>query len=370
MTSIRVDVAAMKRKQRQKEGYLMSDRHESRAGMQLPTSFDVAKRAGVSQSTVSLVLNGKAAGRVSPRTQEVVLRVAQELGYQPSMAARTLRLGRTHVAALIIPDVSNPVFATVLQGAEQAARLRDYTVVQVSTGNDTDWQQRIVHALATRSIDGFILWALDLPQSAQLELLRGNAVIVDGYSPAFPSLLLDIEYGASAALQHLLSLGHRRIAHLAANIDVETFRVRQRVYERLLSDADIPLRADYQVTAGLDLEESCGAALELLRRPEPPTAIFCDDDLMAAGVYKAARQLQLRVPTDLSIVGFCDGLVAQLLDPALSTVSIPMQELGRRAMELLLTGLETEFPPFVETVPLDFVVRGSTTIPRDNARLR
>src|SRR5215469_8760910 len=206
-------------------------------GALLPTSFDVARRAGVSQSTVSLVLNGKTAGRVSARTQEAVLRVAQELGYQPSMAGRTLRLGRTHVAALIIPDVSNPVFAAVLQGAEQAARLRDYTVVQVSTDNDPDWQLRIVHALATRSIDGFILWALDLPESAQLELLRGNAVIVDGFSPAFPSLLLDIEYGASVALRHLLGLGHRRIAHLAAHIDVETFRVRQRLAEHTFIDA-------------------------------------------------------------------------------------------------------------------------------------
>ena len=344
----------------------MSDRHETRLLTQTPTSFDVAKRAGVSQSTVSLVLNGKAAGRVSPRTQEAVRKAAHELGYQPSMAARTLRLGRTHVAALIIPDVSNPVFASVLQGAEQAARIRDYTVVQVSTGNDPDWQQRIVHALATHSIDGCILWALDLPQSAQLELLRGNAVIVDGYSPAFPSLLLDIEYGATVALRHLLGLGHRRIAHLAAHIDVETFRVRRRVYEHLLSEAGIPLREDYQATADINLEESCTAALDFLGRPDPPTAIFCDDDLMAAGVYKAARELHLRLPADLSIVGFCDGLVAQLLHPALTTVAIPMMELGQRAMELLLTSLETELTPFVETIPLDFVVRESTAPPRED----
>jgi LacI family repressor for deo operon, udp, cdd, tsx, nupC, and nupG len=347
----------------------MSDERQTRqrVGAQLSTSFDVASRAGVSQSTVSLVLNGKAAGRVSQRTQEAVLRAAQELGYQPSMAGRTLRLGRTHVAALIIPDVSNPVFAAVLLGAEQAARQRNYTVVQVSTGNDPDWQLRIVHALATRSIDGFLLFSLDLLESAHLELLRGNAVIVDGYSPEFPSLLLDIEYGASAALRHLLGLGHRRIAHLAAHIDVETFRVRQRVYERLLSEAGIPLCADYQATADINLEESCSAALDLLGRPEPPpTAIFCDDDLMAAGVYKAARELHLRVPADLSIVGFCDGLVAQLLDPPLTTVAIPMQELGQRAMELLLTSLETELTPFMETIPLDFVVRESTASPREN----
>ena len=344
----------------------MADERQTRqrVGTQLPTSFDVARRAGVSQSTVSLVLNGKAAGRVSQRTQEAVLRVAQELGYQPSMAARTLRLGRTHVAALIIPDVSNPVFATVLQGAEQAARLRDYTVVQVSTGNDADWQERIVHALATRSIDGFILCSVDLPESAHVELLRGNAVIVDGYSPEFPSLLLDIEYGASTALRHLLSLGHRRIAHLAAHIDVETFRVRQRVYERMLNEAGIAPRADYQATAGVDIEEACRAALGLLQVAEPPTAVFCDDDLMAAGVYKAARGLHLRVPDELSIVGFCDGLVAQLLDPPLTTVVIPALEMGRRAMELLLTSLGAERQPFTETLPLDFVIRASTASPR------
>jgi len=336
-------------------------------GAQLPTSFDVAKRAGVSQSTVSLVLSGKAAGRVSQRTQKLVLQVAQELGYQPHMAARTLRSGRTHVAALIIPDVSNPFFANILQGAEQAARLRDYTVVQVSTGNDADWQQRIVHALATRSIDGFILCSVELPTSANLELLRGNAVIVDGSSPEFPSLLLDIEGGTLAALGHLLKLGHRRIAHLGAHIDVETFRIRQRIYERLLDESGIPLRADYQGTAGVDLEEAYRVALELLQTPEPPTAIFCDDDLIAAGAYKAARQLHVRVPDDLSIVGFCGSLVSQLLDPELTTVFIPALDLGRKAVELLLTGLETDLPPTLETIPLNFVARASTASPREKA---
>ncbi len=338
-------------------------RHQG-ANSQSVTSFDVARHAGVSQSTVSLVLSGKAAGRVSAGTQEAVLRSARELGYQPHMAARTLRLGRTHVAALIIPDVSNPFFATVLQGAEQAARLHDYTVVQVSTGNDADWQQRIMHALATRAIDGFILCAVDLPESANRELLHGNAVIVDGYSSEFPSLPLDIEYGASTSLDHLLNLGHRRIAHLAANIDVETFRIRQRVYERILDEVGLEVRADYQVTAGLDVEESYHAALELLRVPEPPTAVVCDDDLLAAGVYRAAREMHLSVPDDLSIVGFCNSLVAHILDPALTTVVIPALDLGRKAVELLLAGFETDLSSFSETIPLDFVVRSSTSLPR------
>ncbi|HEY1352905.1 MAG TPA: LacI family DNA-binding transcriptional regulator [Ktedonobacteraceae bacterium] len=328
-----------------------------------PTSFDVARRAGVSQSTVSLVLNGKTAGRVSQRVQQAVLQAARELGYQPCLPARTLRLGRTRIAALIIPDVANPVFATVLQGAELSARQRDYTVVQVSTGNDTDWQQRIVHALATRSIDGFILFAVDLPTPANLELLRGSAVLVDGDAPDFPALLLDIAAGASAAMQHLLDLGHRRIAHLAAHIDGETFRRRQQVYEQMLHHAGIPLRADYLATSGIDLAEAWSASLSLLECADPPTAIFCDDDLLAAGVYKAASNLHLQVPTDLSVVGFCDGLVASLLDPPLTTVVVPALEVGRRAMDLLLSTLETELAPAKELVPLRFVVRASTAPP-------
>lgn len=329
-------------------------------GAQPPTGVDVARRAGVSQSTVSLVLNGKTAGRVSGRVQEAVLRAARELGYQPCLPARTLRLGRTHIAALIIPDVANPVFATVLQGAEQAARLHDYTVVQVSTGNDADWQQRIVHALATRAIDGFILFAVDLPAHTNLELLRGNAVLVDGYSPEFPSLVLDIDDGTTAAMQHLLDLGHRRIAHLAAHLDVETFRVRQQVYERMLNVAGLPVRPAYTVTCGIDPTEAWQAALDVLQCADPPTALFCDDDLIAAGAYKAARNLHLQVPDDLSIVGFCDGLVANVLDPPLTTVVVPALELGRRAMEWLLAGLETELAPSKEIVPLRFVVRAST----------
>lgn len=334
-------------------------------GVQPPTSFAVARRVGVSQSTVSLVLNGKAAGRVSLPVQEAVRQAARELGYQPCLPARTLRLGRTHVAALIIPDVTNPVFATVLQGAELAARGRDYTVVQVSTGNDTDWQQRIVQALATRSIDGFILCAVDLPVDSNLELLRGNAVLVDEYSPELPSFLLDIEAGTTAAMQHLLDLGHRRIAHLAADIERETFQLRQQVYERLLTAAGIPVRPEYTASTGVDLAEAWQAALSILQSADRPTAIFCDDDLLAAGACKAARYLHLQVPADLSVVGFCDGLVARLLDPQLTTVAIPALELGRQAMERLLAGLETALAPTTELVPLQFVIRESTASARE-----
>jgi LacI family repressor for deo operon, udp, cdd, tsx, nupC, and nupG len=144
--------------------------------------------------------------------------------------------------------------------------------------------------------------------------------------------------------------------------------MRQRVYQRLLTQAGLPVRADYQLTAGLDVEEACQAALDILRAPEPPSAFFCDDDLLAAGAYRAARRVGLRIPADLSIIGFADSLVAQLLDPPLTTVSIPALEIGRGAMELLLTCLETNVEPFVDTIPLDFTVRGSTGAPPEEGQ--
>src|SRR5205823_5435261 len=122
-----------------------------------PTSVDVARRAGVSQSAVSLVFGGKAAGRVGKRTQEAILQAARELGYRPNSAARTLRSGRSRLIALAIPDVSNPYFATVLQGAEQAARAHGYSVMLAQVRDEQDWQHMILDALTSRAVDGFLL---------------------------------------------------------------------------------------------------------------------------------------------------------------------------------------------------------------------
>lgn len=335
------------------------------------TSVDVAQRAGVSQSAVSLVFGGKAAGRVGKETQEAILRAAHELGYQPNRAARTLRSGRSRLIVLAVPDVSNPYFAAVLQGAEQAARQQGYAVMLASVRDEHDWQQVVLDALASRAVDGLLLFTLYPPTEAAQTALQGKALLVDAASPALPSLLLDVEAGMRAAMQHLLRLGHTRIAHLAAAVDATTFHLRHTAYLNALQAAGLPITAAYQAHAAFTIADARQAARGILEGPRPPSAIVCDSDVLAVGVYKAARDLHRAIPGDLSVVGFDDSVIARMLDPELTSVAIPTAVIGEQALLLLLGVLEQGEAPAARTsrapapprvmVSLELVVRASTT---------
>src|SRR5690348_6134823 len=226
----------------------------------LPTSIDVARRAGVSQSAVSLVFGGKAAGRVGKRTQEAILLAAQELGYLPNNAARTLKSGRSRRIALAVPDVSNPYFAAVLQGAEQAARKYGYSVMLASVRDERDWQPVVLDALASSAVDGFLLFTLKPPTEWEQMALRGKVVIADALHQAVPSLQLDIEAGMNAAMQHLLKLGHSRIAHLGADVDAETFHRRHQAYVDALQAAGLSAIEAYHARARFAIDRAQQAA--------------------------------------------------------------------------------------------------------------
>ena len=325
------------------------------------TSVDVARRAGVSQSAVSLVFGGKAAGRVGKQTQDAILHAARELGYHPNSAARTLRSGRSRLVVLAVPDVSNPYFAAALQGAEQAARKHGYSVMLASVRDEHDWQQVILDALSSRLVDGFLLFAIYPPTEGAQTALQGKAVLIDVPSKALPSLQLDIEAGMHAAIMHLLQLGHTKIAHLAAAVDTETFHLRSKAYLDVLQAAGLPVTADYQEHTSFTIADARQAARRLLDRPDPPSAIVCDSDVLAVGVYKAARDLHRTIPHDLSVVGFDDSVIARILDPELTTVAIPTTVIGEQALLLLLAVLEEGRAPSQVIVPLELVIRASTT---------
>ncbi len=331
-------------------------------GQQTPvTSVDVARRAGVSQSAVSLVFGGKATGRVGAQTREAILRAAQELGYQPNRAARTLRSRHSHLVALAVPDVTNPYFATALQGAEQAAREHGYAVMLASVDDERDWQQVILDLLATRAVDGVLLFA---PPPASIHAaLRGRAVVVDASSRVLPSLQLAIADGTEAVMAHLLALGHRKIGHLAAAVDVETFHLRQAGYRDALRAAGIPLVPVYEQHAAFTIADARRAAYEILRLPDRPTAVLCDSDMLAVGVYKAASDLGLAIPADLSVAGFDDSIIASMLEPELTTVAIPTAAIGAQAFRLLLGVLEEGDVAAETVVPLKLVIRPSTASP-------
>ncbi len=326
-----------------------------------PTSIDVARRAGVSQSAVSLVFGGKAAGRVGKQAQEAILQAARELGYRPNRAARTLRSGRSRLVALAIPDVSNPYFAAVLQGAEQAARAHGYSVMLAQVRDEQDWQHMVLDALTSRAVDGFLLCTVQPPTTSEQLALRGKAVVVDAGSHVLPSLQLDIAAGMYAAMTHLLHLGHTKIAHLAASVDAETFHLRHRAYLDALRRAGCPQTLAYQVQALFTIPDAYRAARQVLTCSEPPSAIICDSDVLAVGVYKAAKDLGRAIPQDVSVASFDDSVIARILDPELTTVAIPARAIGEQAFLLLLRALEEDHVPTPIMVPLELMIRASTT---------
>ena len=318
------------------------------------TSVDVARACGVSQSTVSLVFSGKAAGRISARTEAAVRATAEQLGYRPNAAARALKTGAARTVALVVPDITNPFFGGLLRGAQTAARAAGYAVALIDTNNDRDWGAASAEALSAGPADGLLLFEVDPPRRA-----AGSEpiVVIESESRGHPSVRLDSERGAEDAVRHLLELGHRRIGHVASVHDLPTFRLRRRAVDRLVEGPVPRVRADFNLASARD------AAHELLTEHPQLTAIFCDDDIVAAGAYLAVRDLGLRIPDQLSIVGF-DGLdIGRVLDPPLTTVAADAEELGRVAFELLLAQLAGRRPRSrVLAVALE--LRGSTAAPR------
>ena len=315
--------------------------------------MDVARQCGVSQSTVSLVFAGKAAGRISTRTEAAVREAAAELGYRPNAAARALKVGAARTVALVVPDITNPFFGGLLRGAQTAARAAGYAVALIDTDNDRDWGAASAEALRAGPADGLLLFEVEPPRRA-----AGSEpiVVIESEGHGHPSVRLDAGAGTEAAIRHLLELGHTRIGHVSSVFEHPTFRMRRRAVDRLVA-GDVPrVRTEFKLDAARD------AALELLRAHPELTAVFCDDDVVAAGAYLAARELGLRIPHDLSVVGF-DGLdIGRVLDPPVTTVVADPQELGRVAFELLIAQLAGRRPRS-RVMSVALAVRGSTGPP-------
>lgn len=317
------------------------------------TSVAVAEHAGVSQSTVSLVLSGKARGRVSAATEEAVRRAAAELDYRPNRAAQALKLGAARVVCLVVPDVTNPFFGQVLRGATHAARAAGFEVALVDLDRDETWAQQSFSALAAGPVDGFLLFGVTPPAGEPAD----RVVLIELEAPRLPSVRFRFEDGVRAAIDHLAGLGHRRIGHLSSSVNEPTFHRRVEA-----ADAEVAGRGLPPITrahSAIAHAPATAATRGLLEGGGGPTALICDDDIMAAGACVAARQLGLRVPEDVSIVG-CDDLpVASVLDPPLTTLAADGELIGAAGFEMLAAVLEGRRPRR-RTLPVELVVRGST----------
>ncbi|HEV7759971.1 MAG TPA: LacI family DNA-binding transcriptional regulator [Acidimicrobiales bacterium] len=299
------------------------------------TIGDVAAEAGVSVATVSKVINGRYG--VAPTTLQKVQAVIDELGYESSLVARSLRSRRTNVIGILVADIE-PFSAELLKGAGAAIRARDYELIVYSgSGHGKDnagWERRYISRLGGTLTDGLILvtpTVVEINDSTPI-------VAVDPHTgPSnLPSVHSDNLAGAIAATEHLIGLGHRRIGFLAGRPDLESARQREQGYRDALTAAGIPVDPQLIRVGDYELEMSEEPARQLLALDDRPTAIFAANDLSAIQTMHVARSLGLAIPDDVSVVGFDNIPESALMAPPLTTIDQSIQEMGRRAVELLI----------------------------------
>jgi LacI family transcriptional regulator len=324
------------------------------------TIRDVAARAGVSVATVSKVINQRYG--VSAETFARVQAVINELGYEASLVAQSLRNHRTNVIGILVADLE-PFSTELLKGAGDAIRGTGFELVVYSAGGRTSdhigWERRYLSRLSGTLVDGAVLvtpTVVDVQYGAPVVAVDPHTGPTD-----LPTIDSDNLHGARLATEHLLDLGHRRIAMLSGRPDLQSAQLREQGYRDALAAAGVPVDERLIQVGAYDPEVSVKPARELLGSPDRPTAVFAANDLSAIATIEVAKELGLRVPQDLSIVGFDNIPESALCSPPLTTVDQPIRTMGQRAIELLVRLIRGEVPQETHVrLATKLVVRQST----------
>lgn len=332
----------------------------------------VAKAAGVSVATVSRVLSGSD-HPVSADTRARVLATAGALDFQPNLLARSLVTARTNVIGAIVHDISDPYFAEIVRGLEDEAIGRDHRVFVCSSDRDPSRELAYLRALLGHRVDAIVLVGGEIRDPAYRSDLHrlldahraggGTVVLLAPHSYPAPSAGVDNTRGAEAMTKHLLELGHRTIGHIGGPRHVRTSAMRLNGYRRALEEAGMTFEPGLVVDGRFTVEGGRAAAAELLERRPEVTAIFAANDVMAFGAMRAAADRGLRIPDDLSLAGFDDVQPASFAMTPLTTVRVPMRELGRAGVELALQD-RSGSRPRSRVLPTEVVIRSSTARPR------
>jgi LacI family transcriptional regulator len=332
------------------------------------TIREVAEAAGVSIATVSRVLNGR--GDVSPETRELVSKIIRERGYTANRSARSLSAGRTGLVGVLVPLVYPVYFSSILSGAAEALHEHDLRLLLSPTDFEHEREVTLLDRLMHGLTDGALI-VLPRESSEELEQLLEEGyrfVVVDPLQPLderIPSVSAAHASGADQAMKHLLGLGHRRIGAITGPNGWVATEDRRRGYHAALAAAGILPDPALELEADFEIDGGRKAADTLLDLADPPTAIFAFNDNLAIGVLQAARSRGLRVPYDLSVVGFDDVEHATIVTPTLTTVRQPLAEMGRTAVSLLMRLLERQrFETLRVELATRLVVRESTAPPR------
>jgi LacI family transcriptional regulator len=337
----------------------------------MATIKDVAREAGVSVATVSRVLNSS--GPVRAAVADRIRRISAQLRYVPHSGARSLITARTNTLGVLLPDLYGEFFSELIRGMDRAAQSRGYHLLLSSAHGRAPDIASLMHAMRGR-VDGMILMSPRLDPGTLFENLPGNVPAVllssDIRDDRYPVVTIDNMAGAHAMVRHLLALGHRRIAHIAGEPGNHDAEARRRGYRKALGSVARARYADLEIDGDFTEASGYAATQALLSLRTPPTAIFAANDAMAIGALSALREAGRRVPADLSVAGFDDVPLAQYLNPPLTSVHVPIDEMGARAAHRLIAAIAGDAVPRRrhERLPTQLVVRASCGKPPKHSR--
>ncbi len=345
--------------------------------MKKVTIADVAKRANYSKGTVSAVINGK--NSVKPQTRDHILKVMKELNFRPKGVARNLRgTGQDKSIGIIIKDLNYPFYTSIATGAREYASSKGYSVIVASSDSDHEREKELSHLFSAKDIKGAII-APTVEGRAEIEHLFRLKMI------NYPFVLLEDVKGIQAnvvaidnlkaikkAVSYLIASGHTKIVHFAGPPNSSHTQERIEGFRHAFSESPLVFHKDMIVSVGSNYDESYSKTLDYLssrRREDYPTAIVCFNDLQALAVMTALRELNLRVPQDISIIGNDDIYYAKIYPVPLTTIRAPQHEIGRKAAEILIENIEAATALPVRRVVLDteFIIRESSRVLQTSA---
>lgn len=335
--------------------------------MKRVTIKDVALRSGVSKSTVSHVINQTRF--VEEHTKQKVLKAIQALNYRPSSIARSLVSQRTETAGLLISDVGNPFYHDVIRGVEEVALANGYSIFLCNTGYDVNLGVKFIRSLIDRLVDGIMFMSsnLNIEMIQEVHSNMVQSVVLDwggmNVSKLAATITIDFSNGINEAVQHLASLGHKRIAFASGPTSLWTAKIRNQAFLNAVEICQVAIDAVVLPGGNLQIEGGYQAFDELSKITPRPSAVIAANDLTALGIMWAARNAGFKLPEDLSIVGLDDIDLASRVTPALTTIALPRIEIGRLAMQDLLSQIrEPSQPKTNHSMTTRLVVRESTTV--------
>ncbi|MBV8551950.1 MAG: LacI family DNA-binding transcriptional regulator [Acidobacteriaceae bacterium] len=331
---------------------------------------DIARIAGVSHSTVSRALRNSPL--IPRKTSERIQKIASQHGYTASAIARSLVTRKTQAIGVVVTSIADPFNGEVVAGIEEVANQHGYSVILANSQAEPEREMAVVRSFHERRVDG-ILVASSRVGARYIPLLSDLKVPIVLLNNQHPdefaySITIDNVDGGYQATRHLIKLGHQRIAYIGDRCGFQSDTQRYRGYVKAFEEAGLSVQPELVVKANGKPEEGAESAKDLFALRRPPTAVFCYNDMTALGVLQEAARRGIRVPGDLSVVGFDDLFFAALLQPPLTTVRQPREMLGRRAMEILLSLLSAEAAPKAAKIKGELIVRQSSAAPTVTSR--